>query len=170
MGNQVRIGVRIARTADASALAAFFIQAWKEAGPGSLGFTGATYEEVKDVASIEFLTKRLASPKVRFVVGESEDRVLGFASLRDEGKAEGELSGIVVLQSASGMGLGTKLLHKSFAVAASLGIRVLTVKTETFNQRAIGFYKKNGFVETKKSVQKVGKTRVPVLMLEKKLR
>lgn len=162
--------VRIAKKADVSALAAFFMQAWKEAGPGSLGFTGATDEAVQEIASREFLTSRLSSPKVRIIVAESENRILGFASLATAGHDEAELSGIVVLRSTSGKGIGTRLLQKACRVAANLGFRRLSVKTEVFNNRAIRFYKENGFVQTRKTVQKVGKAMVPIQVLEKYLR
>jgi N-acetylglutamate synthase-like GNAT family acetyltransferase len=162
--------VRNARETDAAALAAFFIQAWKEAGPTGLGFTGVTDEAIKKIASEEFLLRRLKDPSVRFAVVEQEGRILGFASLKVTGSGRAELSGIVVLQSATGQGLGTRLLRRACSTAVELGIRKLEVKTEVFNKVAIGLYKNNGFAETRKTTVKVGKTKVPLQVLEKNLR
>jgi ribosomal protein S18 acetylase RimI-like enzyme len=161
--------VRPARPNDAARLGEFLLEAWKEAGPGALGFTGATEGAIKEIASEEFLSRRLSSPNVRMVVAEFGNRFLGFASLRTLGGGSAELSGIVVLQSAAGEGIGTRLLRKACDLAAKSGLAAVAVKTESFNRRAIGFYKKNGFVETGRTMEKVGKSKVPVQVLEKSL-
>ena len=168
MGPQiVSAKVRIARATDAASLAEFFQRAWKEAGPDALGFTGATDKAIREIVSEEFLTRRITSPKNRILIAERNGRVLGFASLRIIGRGKGELSGIVVLRSESGKGLGTKLVEKACKTAARLGIKRLIVKTEVFNERAIAFYKKSGFAETRKENEKVGRRKVPVQVLEK---
>ena len=146
------------------------MEAWKEAGPGALGFTGATEEAMKEISSERFLAERLASPNVKMLIATAGRDVLGFASLRSEGKRNVELSGIVVLQSTSGLGIGTRLVRKSLALAARLGFRTVTVRTEAFNRRAIGFYRKNGFTESGKTTEKVGRTRVQLQILQKTLR
>jgi N-acetylglutamate synthase-like GNAT family acetyltransferase len=162
--------VRPARKNDAVALGAFFIRAWKEAGPGALGFTGATDEAVKTISSKEFLTKRLSSPNTRIVIAEEGREVVGFASIRATGKREGELSGVVVLESASGVGLGSKLVRKACEAAAKMGLDHLSVKTEAFNQKAINFYKRNEFTESGKTTEKVGRVKIPLMVLEKTIR
>ena len=162
--------VRPARKNDAGPLGAFFVQSWREAGPGALGFTGANENAVREIASIEFLSKRLSSPITRIVVAERAGTVLGFASVRKTGQGQAELSGIVVLRSEAGRGLGTRLLRKACDAAVRLGCARMAVKTETFNARAIGFYKRNGFLEVKKTTEKIGRAMVPLLVLERKLR
>jgi ribosomal protein S18 acetylase RimI-like enzyme len=166
----LRVVVRPARENDAVPLGAFFTRAWQEAGPGALGFTGATDGAIKMISSEEFLLRRLTSPNVRIVVAERDKEILGFASIRAmEKKEEAELSGIVVLEGASGLGLGTKLIGKACESTMKLGFKRLVVKTEALNHRAIGFYKKNGFTESTKIFEKVGRVKVPVLVLERKL-
>ena len=166
----VRSEVRAARRADARALGDFFIRAWKEAGPGALGFTGATDEAIREISSERFLAQRLASPNVRILIAVEEGQVVGFASLRAEGVGSAELSGIVVLESSSGRGVGTRLIRKSLALAGRMGFRTVSVRTEVNNGRAIGFYKKNGFTETGRTAEKVGRTRVSLQVLRKTLR
>jgi len=163
------VAVRIARGADAKALGVFLTRAWEEAGPGALGFTGATDDTIHEISTEEFLTQRIASDKAKILVAEVEGIIVGFAGLRTEGPQSVELSGMVVLRSASGAGIGTRLIRKSFALAAKLGFRTMTVRTEVFNQKAIAFYKKNGFTETAKETEKVGRTKVPVQVLRKML-
>jgi len=162
--------VRPARINDAIPLGAFFIKSWKEAGPRALGFTGATEEAIKEIASEDFLVKRLTSPNMKLVVAERGRQILGFASVRRTAEGVGELSGIVVLESETGRGLGTRLVKKAFDAAARLRLGRLVVKTEAFNTRAISFYEKNGFTRKAKVIDKVGRTKVPTQVLEKRLR
>jgi ribosomal protein S18 acetylase RimI-like enzyme len=162
--------VRAARKRDAVPLGAFFLQSWKEAGPDALGFTGADEEAIKEIASKEFLTKRLSSPSTRIVIAERRGEILGFASIRGMGQGEAALSGVVVLEGESGQGLGTRLVRKACDAAVRAGSTTLTVKTEVFNARAIEFYKKNGLVEVKKITEKVGRRRTPLMVLQKELR
>ena len=162
--------VRPARVNDAAPLGAFFMESWKEVGPGALGFTGATEEAIKEIASKDFLVKRLSSPNTRIVVAEKSGRILGFASIRRSGQGVGELSGIVVLKGETSRGLGTKLVRKAFDASTKLGLGRLVVKTEAFNVRAIGFYEKNGFTRKAKATEKIGRTKVPIQVLEKRLR
>jgi ribosomal protein S18 acetylase RimI-like enzyme len=162
--------VRPARLNDVEPLGVFFIRAWRESGPGALGFTGATDEAIRTISTVDFLTQRLHSPNIRIVIAEKDRIVLGFASIRATGRREGELSAIVVLESAAGVGLGTKLLRKASEAATKMGLEHLTVKTEAVNQRAIRFYKKNGFTESGKVQEKVGRAKVSLMVLEKRLR
>jgi ribosomal protein S18 acetylase RimI-like enzyme len=162
--------VRPARLNDVSKISAFFVEAWKEAGPGALGFTGATDEAIREIASEEFLRKRLASPAVHMVVAEESERIIGFSSVRRVDEREAELSGIAVLESATGRGIGTRLLRKSLEAARKRGFKTLFVKTEVVNDRAIRFYKKAGFTESGKTVEKVGGAKVALRILVKELR
>jgi ribosomal protein S18 acetylase RimI-like enzyme len=162
--------VRVARKGDAVPLGKFFLQSWKEAGPNALGFTGANEEAIKEIASKEFLTNRLSSSNTKIMIAEKRGEILGFASIRGMDQGEAELSGVVVLEGESGQGLGTRLVRRACDAAIRVGSTTLMVKTEVFNTRAIGFYKKNGFVEVKKTTEKVGRRRIPMMVLQKELR
>lgn len=95
-----------ATSADIQKLITFFRQAWKEAGSGALGFAGATEETIKEVASEEFLRERLSNRNVKMYVVEGEGSVLGFAATRKIDENSLELSGLILLESATGKGLG----------------------------------------------------------------
>jgi ribosomal protein S18 acetylase RimI-like enzyme len=83
---------------------------------------------------------------------------------------EAELSGIIVLESSTGKGIGTRLVRKTVEAARRRGFTSMLVKTEVINDRAIGFYRKAGFVESEKTVEKVGRTKVALRIMVKKLR
>jgi ribosomal protein S18 acetylase RimI-like enzyme len=161
------VAVGIARPRDASSLGAFFREAWKEAGTDSLGFTGATKRDIEEIASVGFLTKRLGDPSVRFVVAKRGGKMLGFASIRKLEGEKAELSGVIVRESETGMGVGTRLVHRAIKEAIGLRVAKMVVKTEVLNERAIRFYAKNGFVVKGKSAVNVGRTRVEVQILER---
>jgi len=159
--------VRIARKTDAKALGVFLTRAWKEAGPGALGFTGATEDVIREISLADFLVQRIADPKLRIMVADAGGDIVGFASIRAEGPRTAELSGMVVLQSVSGSGIGSRLIQRALRLAAGLGFKIVTVRTEVFNERAIGFYKRNGFIESARATEKVGRMKVPVRVLRK---
>ena len=165
-----KLEVRPARANDVRSLSEFFLEAWKEAGPGAMGFSGATDEAMAEVASEGFLKRRMASPNVSMFVAGLGAEVVGFASLRKVDSAESELSGIAVLERMTGRGVGSRLLRKALEAARRRGVRVVTVKTEGANLRAIGFYKKAGFTETGRSTEKVGREKVLLQRMSKRLR
>ena len=158
-----------ATAADVERLEVFFREAWGESGPGGLGFTGTTEETINEISSKEFLLKRLKNQDVQMYIVQDAGRVLGFASTRRINEYSIELSGIIVLESTTGKGLGTKLAQKALSTAREAGYRKAVVKTETFNERAIGFYKKMGFVDVGTANENVEGTHVEVVILEKPL-
>jgi ribosomal protein S18 acetylase RimI-like enzyme len=166
----VALVVRPARPNDVSKLSDFFIEAWKEAGPAALGFAGATDEAIGEIASEEFLKKRLATPTIQTMVAEEERRIIGFSSMRKLEAREAELSSIVVLRSATGKGVGSRLLRKALDAARKRGFNSVRVKTEVTNERAIDFYRKAGFTESGKAVERVGGARVALRFMVKRLR
>jgi ribosomal protein S18 acetylase RimI-like enzyme len=162
--------VRPARANDVSKLSVFFFEAWKEVGPAALGFAGANDEAIKEIASEDFLMRRLATPTIQMMVAEEERRIIGFSSMRRVGAREAELLGITVLEIATGKGVGTRLLRKALDAARKRGFNSVRVKTEVTNERAINFYRKAGFTESGKSVERVGGARVALRFMVKRLR
>ena len=159
-----------ATLADVGKLGSFLQEAWKEAGSGALGFTGATEDTIREIASEEFLRKRLTDPDVALYIAEEEGgRVVGFAATRRVNETTLELSGLIVLQTQAGRGIGTRLAEKAASDARLAGYRRLIVKTETGNQPALKFYKKLGLSETGTEEESVEGTKVSVVVLEKTL-
>ena len=154
---------------DVDGLTVFFHRAWKESGPEHLGFTGATEETISEIASDEFLKKRLSNRDVNIYIVKDESKVLGFAATRSINRDAIELSGIIMLESAAGKGFGTQLIENAVSSGRAAGAHRMVVKTEAVNQRAIGFYKKMGFTEVGKSWENVEGTSVDIMILEKPL-
>ena len=165
----VALVIRPARPNDVSKLSVFFVEAWKEAGPGALGYAGATDEAIGEIASENFLKKRLATPTIQMTVAEEGRRIIGLSSVKRVGARDAELSGIVVLESATGRGVGSRLLRKALDAARKRGFSSVFVKTEVNNERAINFYKKAGFTESGKTLERVGGTKVALRMMVKRL-
>jgi diamine N-acetyltransferase len=162
--------VRQAGRRDARRLSEFFVRAWKESGAGALGFTGANDSAIGEISSEEFLKKRLGSPAARLFVATRGGTVVGFASVRRVDQKTAELTGIVVLRGETGRGLGTRLLRKVEASAAGQGSDRLVARTEEFNQRAISFFRKNGFSQVRSETERVGRTRAPLAAFEERLK
>jgi ribosomal protein S18 acetylase RimI-like enzyme len=157
--------VREAMLGDEANLSSFLKEAWKEAGPRAPGFTGATDKTIEEISSIDFLKKLLVDQKTRIFVAEDEDRIVGFASTKEDGNNYVELSGIIVLESKTGLGVGKQLLEAARSSAALLGVSKMIVKTEVFNDRAIWFYKRMGFTEMDRTTEEVEGILVDLLFL-----
>ena len=163
------ITIRRATANDNRDLGLFFEEAWKGAGPNALGFTGATEESIREIASEGFLGRILSTPSRPIFVAEEGKRIVGFSSLREVDRFVIELSGIVVLEEYSGRGVGSSLFGKSSEFSLKAGYRKIMVKTEVFNERAIVFYKKLGFLETERTTEVVNGQQVSLLTLEKSI-
>jgi ribosomal protein S18 acetylase RimI-like enzyme len=158
-----------ATDADVAAISAFLWEAWRQAGPGAPGFSGATEEVIADVADPGLIRTRLGGPRHRMYVARAGDRVVGFASTRADTDDTIELSGIVVLQNTIGTGIGTKLLDAAMGASIGYGFTTMTVSTETSNERAIHFYESHGFAVTGAELEMVEETPVEVVTLARDL-
>jgi ribosomal protein S18 acetylase RimI-like enzyme len=137
--------VREAGQEDVESLAEFLRKAWKEAGPGALGWTGATEETIQHIASHGFLSNLLERDDTRVFIAVNEGQVVGFSSNSRISDELVELSGIIVLESMTGVGIGGRLLEHSIEAAKGDGYEAMMVKTESFNERAVNFYLRNRF-------------------------
>jgi len=156
--------------ADIKRLIAFLRTAWKEAGAGGLGFTGATEETINEIASGEFLNDRLSNRNVEMYLAEDDGNVLGFAATKKINDDTVELSGIIVLESVTRKGVGTALFERVMSTAIQGGLRKIVVKTEAINKRAISFYMKKGLCKVNRIKEDVGGASVDLVVLEKILR
>ena len=150
---------------DAPAVADFLVRAWRTAGPGGLGFAGATDEIIAEIATPAALAARIGCDGRRMFVARSRDRVVGFAATQPRDAEEVELSGIVVAAESTGRGVGKRLVTLALRSARSDGYRRMIVRTEPTNGPAIGFYTGRGFLARGSAVERVGETDVPVIEL-----
>jgi len=155
---------------DVAAVSRFIREAWREAGPGALGWSGATEEDIAEISSEGFLERSAGDPGQDFFIALDGGRVVGMAVGRAGEVDEVELSGIVVIQSLVGRGIGGRLFEKVQGSAEVRGARRIVVKTEESNDRAISFYTRNGFELVGRKTEKVGETNVRLALLSKDLR
>ena len=154
---------------DSDAISEFLWEAWRQSGPDSPGFAGATEEVIADIASRKVILSRLGGPTHRMFVAKQDNRVVGFASTRTESSTTIELSGVVVLKEMIGTGIGTRLLDLAVTVSAGHGFSRMVVSTESTNDRALRFYESHGFTRIGETTTDVEGTRVPVVNLTREL-
>lgn len=154
---------------DTDAISTFIWEAWRQAGPGSPGFSGANEEVIAEIADPRVIRARLGGPERRMFIAVQGDRVVGFASTRAETTDTVEVSGVIVLQEMTGSGIGRKLLHAAIEASAGYGFTEMTVNTETDNDGARRFYERHGFEPVGTSVEMVGPTAVQVVTLKRDL-
>jgi ribosomal protein S18 acetylase RimI-like enzyme len=126
---------------------AFFLEAWRQAGPDALGWAGANQSNIQEISSEDFISSLLSQPEAKVIAFSENERIVGIAVIRKIDQNSVELAGIIVQEDAKGKGIGTKLLKMAIDSAKELGFRTVHVKTETNNRNAISFYKKNGFID-----------------------
>ncbi len=158
-------GIRRAALQDEVALRAFFDTAWGEAGPGALGWTGASDEAIREIASHPFLAALLSDPYRGVFVAEEGGGVVGIAVTRKLDASTVELAGIIVRETRTGRGIGASLLETVRRDAIAAGFSEMLVKTEALNDRALAFYQKHGFVLVEVRSEDVRETPVNLAVL-----
>lgn len=93
----------------------------------------------------EFFGEWLEEP-VAFGAFEGE-RLLGYVEGAPEGwNSRYRISNICIFEeNARGKGLGTLLMQAIQRAAEAAGARMIVLETQTCNENAIAFYKRNGF-------------------------
>lgn len=119
-------------------------------------FLRTTYGEAQQAAEI-------ADPEVRTVLAWQGDTLVGFLQVRPGDPppcvaATGalELGRIYVDGPAHGAGVGNLLMREALDIASDQGARVLWLGVFQFNERAIRFYRRWGFVPVGEHVFHVG--------------
>jgi ribosomal protein S18 acetylase RimI-like enzyme len=151
---------------DVAAVSALIREAWREAGPGAPGFSGATDEVIAEVSAPAAIEARIGGPERRMFLARRRGRVVGFSASRRLTSETVELAGAVVLQSMVGLGIGRPLVEAAIESARSHGFTRMTVSTEVDNERALGFYRALGFNAAGTGETDVGETDIEIQYLE----
>lgn len=154
---------------DVPRLSAFLRSAWAEAGPGALGWTGASDASIEEIASEAFLKGLLANAKAEVFAAVEADRIIGIAVLRHIADSEDELAGILLLESRTGHGVGRALMGAAVERARQRGTKEIVVRTEASNDRAIRFYRKLGFAIAGRGWEDVQGTKADLVTLRRNL-
>jgi ribosomal protein S18 acetylase RimI-like enzyme len=156
-------------TQDLAATSSFIKEAWRQAGPGAPGWSGATQEDIAEISSLPFLSDLANNPDDDFLIAKDAENIVGMAVSKMMGEGTMELSGVIVLQSHTGQGFGSGLFMMAEGAAMRRGAVRITVKTEAVNTRALAFYRSRGFREVETAPEKVGKAEVRLTRLMKEL-
>ncbi len=149
------VDVRRATVEDAAALGRFMEEAWREAGPDSPGFAGATPELIAQIAAPGAVRAGIDAGGRRMFLACRGGDVIGFAATRPVDDASTELAGIVVKRDAARGGLGRRLVGLAVATAAADGFGRMIVRTERDNAGALAFYAACGFSVVGDAVERV---------------
>jgi ribosomal protein S18 acetylase RimI-like enzyme len=155
---------------DIRQLKSFVLEAWRLAGSSALGWTGATDENIAEIASNGFLRGLVHNPRLKVFVSKIGENIVGFCAIREIDDMSLELAGIVVRQDQVGKGIGTDLFQRARKEAVDSGFTTMVVKTESNNERALAFYRGKGFVEQERVVEEVNGAKVNLTVLRLNLR
>jgi ribosomal protein S18 acetylase RimI-like enzyme len=126
--------------------------------------------------SNETLTAELTNPHSSFYFAEIEHNVVGYlkinfsasqTELKDNEALE--IERIYVLQSFHGKKLGQALYEKAIQIAKEKKVHYLWLGVWEKNNKAIQFYKKNGFVQFDTHIFKLGNDEQTDIMMKLKL-
>lgn len=152
-------------SSDVPRLATFLKRAWKEAGPGTPGWTGATDASMEEIASEGFLAALLAKLQTHVLAADEAGEIVGLAVVQRVASGADELTGLMVLGSRTGRGVGRALLEAAVRLSRAEGARDLLVRTEASNERALRFYQDHGFVIESRGLVDVQGIRVELVTL-----
>jgi len=138
--------LRAANAADAAALAAVFVAAWRASYPGVVD--AAVLEALDERELAGWLEQLVSSSNQHTTLAASSDgSVLGFVRYgEDPGDARnGHIYALYVHPRAGRRGIGRRLLEHGLAELAARGERAVTLWVFEANARARGFYAAAGF-------------------------
>ena len=126
--------------------------------------------------SNETLTAELTNPHSSFYFAEIENNVVGYLKI-NFGASQTELKDnealeierIYVLQAFHGKKLGQALYEKAIQIAKEKKVYYLWLGVWEKNNKAIQFYKKNGFVQFDTHIFKLGNDEQTDIMMKLKL-
>ncbi|MEQ9002963.1 MAG: GNAT family N-acetyltransferase, partial [Pseudomonadales bacterium] len=136
------VRTRIARAADAAAVADVFAAASHEAWAPFLGAERLA-GQVHDVAA---WAQRIAAGGDGFLVTDDDRGVAAFLLVRVLPEGVGEVDLLYTHPRASGAGLGRRLLERSTFDLWCAGLQQAVLWTEHRNERALHIYRRNGWV------------------------
>jgi diamine N-acetyltransferase len=136
-------------------------------------------EIIKDYLKKSFATEKITSelnnPKSFFFIAWEENNPVGYLKL-NSGSAQTELKDdetsleierIYVKSSHHGKKVGQLLYDKALKIAENQNKKYIWLGVWEKNERAVNFYKKNGFVEFNKHIFKLGNDEQTDLMMKK---
>jgi diamine N-acetyltransferase len=126
--------------------------------------------------SIDKLTVELKNTKSEFYFAKLENKVIGYLKI-NSGDAQTELQDknaleierIYVLKEYQGKKIGQLLYEKALQIAVRAKADYLWLGVWVENQKAINFYRKNGFTEFDRHIFKLGSEKQTDIMMKLKI-
>lgn len=108
-------------------------------------------QSINNSETIKLLASKFAEYGT-FISARKKDKVAGFIAfyVNDKIKCRGFLSMIIISHQFQGYGIGSGLLKRCIEQCKKSGMSALRLEVNEKNERAILFYKKNGFKEISK--------------------
>ena len=132
---------------------------------------------VETAFSHEQLLSELTDPASTFIWAERNGIPAGYAKLRRDtirtcvtGPKPVELERMYAETDQIGVGVGKTLLHTAIKIAQSEGFRTIWLGVWEFNERAIEFYRRQGFVDVGEHDFILGEDRQTDLIMQLDLR
>ena len=147
---KLHFNLRPAHGADAKPLSALATQVWLHTYATD-GVSPVIADYVLDALNPDRFAQMLADPEASVVVAEHGDNLLGFAKVRRNtpcptgALAQVELQTLYVQAHFIGKGVGSALLRRVAHGAQDLAGSALWLTVSAQNQRAIDFYKAQGY-------------------------
>lgn len=145
--------LRAALPADAATISALAIQVFLDTYAADGVRPDLAREALREYAA-EAFDARLREPGRRFLLAERGTGLLGFAEVSLEPRPApagvvvgAELIRLYVQPAAQRLGLGRRLIRAAEALAAEAGLGALWLTAWDGNQRALGFYAREGYAD-----------------------
>lgn len=123
--------------------------------------------------AVSKLTKEINNPNSEFYFAEIDSKIVGYLKI-NFGQAQTEMKNnksleierIYVLKELHGKKVGQTLYEKALTIAKQKGVEFIWLGVWEKNERAINFYKKNGFIEFDKHIFKLGNDEQTDIMMK----
>jgi GNAT superfamily N-acetyltransferase len=143
--------LRVGGVSDAVTVSALATQVYLDTY-GADGITPDLAQEAFVVCSLQAFTERLASTRLRFILAEHKDRLVGFLELVTQPSQPPsverpglEVARLYVQPAAQGQRIGGTLLREAEACASLSKHGLVWLTAWAGNHRALGFYRAQGF-------------------------
>jgi GNAT superfamily N-acetyltransferase len=147
----IDVTFRVAVDADALCIGVLATQVFLDSYATD-GIRPSLAREVLEHLSTNAVSALLSNPNARFIVAERAGHMIAFAQLTCGSTQElvpsgttGELNRLYVQEPFTRMGIGTVLLHRAEAMAASEGTSTMWLTGWVGNRRALAFYASRGY-------------------------
>ena len=164
--------IQEARPHEAGSISRVLRASWQAAYRGIVN--DAYLDSLKEDHWTPFLEEGLSTGRIHCLVMKQGDSVVGVSvtrkSLISGYKEDGELVCLYLLPGCIGKGWGGQLLHAAEAVLAKQGYTHCALDVLAGNERAIGFYHANGYLDTGTRMEaELGGQRLACLVLRGEL-